>query len=133
MGYVLGDKIRFFNAGVQLTLELDVSINVTQETIETVDKDSENWKTYIAGDRTWTISCSANLDWDAAENVSQFFADIIAGAEIAFDVGSATNAKFYSGNGLLTSWGLEAQRNSLSTFTAEVQGSGALAEEVAAT
>ncbi len=128
MGYVKGDLIRLYNAGVQLTLELDVSISATQDTIETVDKDSDSWKTFITGDRSWTLSASANLDWDAAENVSQFFADFISGAEIAFDVGSAANAKFYGGNGLLTSWGLEAQRNALSTFTLEIQGSGALAE-----
>jgi len=128
MGYIKGDLIRLYNAGVELTLELDVSINVTQDTIETVDKDSDSWKTFITGDRSWTVSASANLDFVAAENVSQFFADIIAGAEIAFDVGAATAAKFYSGNGILTSWGLEAQRNALSTFSLEIQGSGALAE-----
>ena len=128
MGYVKGDYIRFYNAGVKLGLEMDVSISATQDTIETVDKDSASWKTFIAGDRSWTASGSANLDWAATENVSDFFADFIAGAAIAIDVGSANDAKFYSGVGLLTSWGLEAQRNALSTFTFEVQGSGALAE-----
>ena len=128
MGYVKGDFIRFYNQGVVLGLELDVSISATQDTIETVDKDSLSWKTFITGDRSWTVSGSANLDWSATENVSDFFADFIAGAEIAIDVGSSTDSKFYSGNGLLTSWGLEAQRNALSTFTFELQGSGALAE-----
>lgn len=128
MGYVKGDFIRFYNQGVVLGLELDVSISATQDTIETVDKDSLSWKTFITGDRSWTVSGSANLDWSATENVSDFFADFIAGAEIAIDVGSSAEPKFYSGNGLLTSWGLEAQRNALSTFTFELQGSGALAE-----
>jgi len=128
MGYVKGDYIRFYNEGIVLGLEMDVSISATQDTIETVDKDSASWKTFITGDRSWTVSGSANLDWDHAENVTQYFADFVAGAAIAIDVGSANDTTFYSGSGLMTSWGLEAQRNALSTFTFEIQGSGALAE-----
>ena len=128
MGYVKGDFIRFYNAGVVLSLEMDVAISATQDTIETVDKDSLSWKTFITGDRSWTVSGSANLDWSATENISDFFADFIAGAAIAIDVGSSTDSKFYSGSGLMTSWGFDAQRNALSVFTFEVQGSGALAE-----
>ena len=128
MGYVKGDYIRFYNEGIVLGLEMDVSISATQDTIETVDKDSASWKTFITGDRSWTVSGSANLDWDHAENVTQYFADFVAGAAIAIDVGSANDTTFYSGSGLMTNWGLEAQRNALSTFTFEIQGSGALAE-----
>lgn len=128
MGYVKGDYVRFYNEGIVLGLEMEVSISATQDTIETVDKDSLSWKTFITGDRSWTVSGSANLDWDNAENVSQFFADFVAGAEIAIDVGSAIDTTFYSGGGILTGWGLTGTRNTLSTFTFEVQGSGALAE-----
>ena len=128
MGYVKGDYVRFYNEGIVLGLEMDVSISATQDTIETVDKDSLSWKTFITGDRSWTVSGSANLDWSHAENVTQYFADFIAGAAIAIDVGSAIDTTFYSGSGLLISWGLTATRNNLSTFTFEVQGSGALAE-----
>ena len=128
MGYVKGDSIRFYNQGVVLGLEMEVSLNGSLDTIETTDKDSAGWKTFEDGDKTWTASGSANLDWSATENVSDFFADFIAGAAIAIDVGSSTDSKFYGGNGLLTSWSLEGPRNGLSTFSFEVQGSGALAE-----
>jgi predicted secreted protein len=128
MGYVKGDYIRFYNAGVQLTLEMEVSISATLDTIETVDKDSAAWKTFIAGDKSWTVSGSANLDWAAAENITQTYADFVAGAAVAIDVGSANDTTFYSGNGIFTSFGFDAARNALATFTFEVQGSGALTE-----
>jgi len=128
MGYVKGDNIRFYNAGVQLTLEMEVSLSASLDTIETTDKDSAGWKTFEDGDKSWTCSGSANLDFDAAENVSQFFVDFVAGDAIAVDVGSAVDTKFYSGNGIMNAFSLEGPRNGLSTFSFEIQGTGALTE-----
>lgn len=128
MGYVKGDNINFYNQGVKLSLEMEVSLNGSLDTIETTDKDSAGWKTFIAGDKSWTVSGSANLDWDATEGISDFFADFIAGTAIAVDVGSSTDSKFYSGNGILNSWSLEGPRNGLGTFSFEVQGTAPLEE-----
>lgn len=128
MAYVLGDKIRFYNAGARLSLEMEVSLSASGDTIETTDKDSAGWKTFLLGDKSWTCSGSANLDWTATENISQAFTDFTTGTAVAIDVGSAENAKFYSGNGLITSWSFEGPRNGLATFSFEVQGTGALTE-----
>jgi len=128
MGYVKGDWIRFYNAGIQLDLEMETTLTVSMDTIETTDKDSAGWKKFEDGDKSWTCSGSANLDWTATENASTFFANLVTGDAIAFDVGSANDVKFYSGSGLLTEWSLEGPRNGLATFSYSVQGTGALTE-----
>ena len=128
MGYVKGDWIRFYNAGVPLTLEMEVSVSASLDTIETTDKDSAGWKTFTDGDKSWTASGSANLDWDAAENITQTYTDFVAGTAVALDIGSANNSKFYSGNGIINSFNFEGPRNALATFSFEVQGTGALTE-----
>jgi TP901-1 family phage major tail protein len=128
MGYVKGDNIRFYNGEVQLDLEMEVSISASLDTIETTDKDSAGWKTFIDGDKSWTASGSANLDWSATENVSTTFADFVAGTAVNIDVGSAVDAKFYSGSGIINSWSFEGPRNGLATFSFEVQGTGTLTE-----
>jgi predicted secreted protein len=128
MAYVRGNKIRFYSGGVQLSLELEVTISATMETIPTTDKDSASWTSIVDGDKSWTVSGSANLDWTATENISQTFTDFTAGEAVLIDVGSATNAKFYSGSGYITSWNLEAPVSGLATFSFEVQGTGALTE-----
>lgn len=128
MAYVKGDWIQFYSGGVKLSLEMDVTISGSLDTIETTDKDSAGWKTFEDGDKSWTCSGTANVDFTATENVSQSFADFIAGAEVAIDVGSSTDTKYYSGNGLITTWTLNGPRNGLATFTFDVQGTGALAE-----
>lgn len=128
MAYVRGNKIRFYSGGVRLNLELEVTITTTMEIIPTTDKDSASWVTNVDGDKSWTVSGSANLDWTATENVSSTFADFVAGSAVAIDVGSADNAKFYSGSGYITSWTLTAPLSGLATFSFEVTGSGALSE-----
>jgi predicted secreted protein len=128
MGYVKGDSIRFYNNGTVLSLEMEVSLSASLDTIETTDKDSSGWKTFEDGDKSWTVSGSANLDFSATEGASELFADFIAGDNVAVDVGSSSDSKFYSGNGLIQAWSLEGPRNGLSTFSFEVQGTGALAE-----
>ena len=128
MAYVKGDNIRFYNGGVALTLEMEVSISASLDTIETTDKDSAGWKTFVSGDKGWTCSGSANLDWIAAENITQTYADFVAGTAVAIDVGSSANSKFYSGNGIINSFSFEGPRNGLATFSFEVQGTGALTE-----
>ena len=128
MGYVKGDQIRFYNQGVAVTLEMEVSLSASMETRETTNKDTAGWKAFEDGDKSWTASGSAMLDWAAAENVSQLFTDFVAGDAVAVDIGSATNAKFYSGNAVITSWSFEGPRNGIATFSFEVQGTGALTE-----
>jgi TP901-1 family phage major tail protein len=128
MGYVKGDSIRFYNQGVVLGLEMEVSLTASLDTIETTDKDSAGWKTFIDGDKSWTCSGTANLDWAATENISDIFADFIAGTAVAIDIGSATDSKYYGGNGIINSWSFEGPRNGLATFSFEVQGTGALTE-----
>ena len=128
MGYQKGDWIRFYNAGVELTLEMEVTVEASMETIPTTDKDSGGWTTAVAGDKDWNCSGSANLDWDAAENITQTYADFVAGAAIAIDVGSANQPKFFSGSGLFNSFSFTGPRNGLATFSFGVKGSGALTE-----
>jgi len=110
---------------------METTLTVSMDTIETTDKDSAGWKTFEDGDKSWTCSGSANLDWNASyENASTFFADIVAGDAIAIDIGSANDVKFYSGNGLLTEWSLEGPRNGLATFSFAAQGTGSITEAV---
>ena len=128
MGYVKGDSVRFYNNGTVLSLEMEVSISASLDTIETTDKDSAGWKTFEDGDKSWTASGSANLDFAAAEGAQEVFADFIVGDAVAVDVGSHASSVFYSGSGLINSWSLEGPRNGLGTFSFEVQGTGPLTE-----
>jgi len=128
MGYVKGDSIRFYRAGQALSLEMEVSLSATLDTIETTDKDSAGWKTFEDGDKSWTASGSANLDWTKQENASEIFTAFGTGDAVAVDIGSDSDSKFYGGNALITSWSIEGPRNGLATFSFEVQGVGSLTE-----
>lgn len=126
MGFVKGDNVRFYNNGTVLSLEMEVSISASLDTIETTNKDSDGWKTFEDGDKSWTASGSANLDFAATEGAQEVFADFIVGDAVSVDVGSSTDSVFYSGSALITSWSLDGPRNGLATFAFEVLGTGAL-------
>jgi predicted secreted protein len=128
MGYVKGDSIRFYKAGQVLSLEMEVSLSTSLDTIETTDKDSAGWKTFEDGDKSWTASGSANLDWTKQENATQMFTAFVAGDAVAVDIGSSADSKFYGGNALINSFSIEGPRNGLGTFSFEVQGTGVLTE-----
>lgn len=128
MGYVKGDKVRFYSGGIELSLEMEVSLNLDMDTIETSDKDSGGWKTFEDGDKEWDASGTANLDWSATENVSQTFSDFTVGDAIEVDVGSADDTKFYAGSALITNWNLTGPRNGLATFSFAVKGTGPITE-----
>jgi predicted secreted protein len=130
---VKGDNIRFYIAGYKVGLEMEVSLSVTADMTETSNKDNAGWKTFIQGDKAWTASGSAMLDWVAQQNVTQLFTALTAGTEAAIDIGSATNTKFYSGNGLITSWSFDGPRGGVATLSFEWQGTGALAEAASIT
>jgi predicted secreted protein len=130
---IKGDNIRLYVAGYKIGLEMETSLSVTADTIETTNKDTAGWKTFIQGDKSWTVSGSAMLDWSAQSNITQLFTAITAGTEAALDLGSSTDVKYYSGNGIITSWSFDGPRNGVATLSFEWQGTGTLSAAAART
>ena len=125
MSYVKGDSVRFYKGSDVLDLELEVSLMANLDTIETTVK-GNNFKTFLSGDKTWEVSAKANLDWTKDYNISQTFADLTAGNQIAISIGNGSN--YYSGGALLTSWTLEAAHNDLGKISFTCKGMSALVE-----
>ena len=128
MAIVAGDNIVFYLDGVKVTLQMDCTLNYTADMIETTNKDSAGAKSFIAGDTSWTMSGSSQLDWADTPNAADIFADISAGTSVAVDMGVVTTGKVYGGNGYFTSFSIEGPRNGVGSVAFEVQGTGALTE-----
>jgi len=122
---VKGDSIRFYKGNTVLDLEMEVSLNASMDTIESTVKGNA-WKTFKSGDKTWSVSGKANIDWSQDYNISEVFTDITAGNTIGVSIGYDSN--FYTGGGILTKWTLEAAHNDLGRFSFELQGGNVLTE-----
>tara|TARA_R100001594_G_scaffold39780_3_gene71617 strand:+ start:711 stop:1142 length:432 start_codon:yes stop_codon:yes gene_type:complete len=110
-------------------------LSLTQETIDTTNKDSGGRKEFINGVKSWTLSCEA-FTTSSGETVSgdTSINALDAGTKIyvQFRDGSGqANAKKYTGYGYITSIGVGANVGEFSTYSIEIQGTGQLTQAAA--
>ena len=125
MSYVKGDSIRFYKGSTMLDLEMEISVGANMDTIESTVKGNV-WKTFKSGDKTWTASGSANLDWSQDYNASELFADLKAGNTVGVSIGMSGN--YYSGGGIFTKFNIDASHNDLAKISFDLTGSSTLTE-----
>jgi predicted secreted protein len=104
---------------------------ITKDMIETTNKDSAGAKEYIAGEYGYTMSVEGMFEEDASVGAliswKEIIADLMAGTEITIVMTSAITGDLkLSGAALFSDLKLTAPQNAVSTFTASIQGTGAL-------
>ena len=110
---------------------------ITKDMIETTNKDSAGAKEYIAGEYGYTMSVEGMFEEDASVGAliswKEIIADLMAGTEITIVMTSAITGDLkLSGAALFSDLKLTAPQNAVSTFTASIQGTGALTVSVIA-
>jgi len=104
---------------------------ITKDMIETTNKDSAGAKEYIAGEYGYTMSVEGMFEEDASVGAliswKEIMTDLMAGTEITIVMTSALTGDLkLSGAALFSDLKLTAPQNAVSTFTASIQGTGAL-------
>jgi predicted secreted protein len=104
---------------------------ITKDMIETTNKDSAGAKEYIAGEYGYTMTVEGMFEEDASVGAliswKEIIADLMAGTEITIVMTSAVTGDLkLSGAALFNDLKLTAPQNAVSTFTASIQGTGAL-------
>ena len=145
---VLGKDLMLFVGGKAIALATSCKLSMSAETIDTQSKDSGIWTEKDIKKLSWNCS-SENLfsaDTDA-NSYDKLFALMIAREPIEIKLGIPANADsgelpsggwtpptagVYSGNVLITSLELNAPDGDKATFSANFEGTGALAKDKAA-
>lgn len=141
---VYGDKLMLYYDGKPIALGQSCQIDITAETIDTTTKMSGNWKEFLTGQLSYTLSSEALLTYSTAAvegvDMSKFttFADLLklyakrnpvefklavskdASADFAADV------EFLSGTAIINQLSANAQMSQLTTCSIQMQGSGEL-------
>jgi predicted secreted protein len=104
---------------------------ITKDMIETTNKDSAGAKEYIAGEYGYTMSVEGMFEEDGSVGAliswKEIITDLMAGTEVTIVMTSnATGDLKLSGSALFNDLKLTAPHNAVSTFTASIQGTGAL-------
>lgn len=116
---------------VTLVGQTSGSLSFTSDTLDITTKDSVKFKEFLAGEANATLSASGLYDPEAAEGVSEAFANIVAGTALKWTFGEITaGSTAWTGNGILTSLQIQADKNSPVTYAVEFQNSGTPTETV---
>lgn len=108
---------------------------ITKDMIETTNKDSSGAKEYIAGEYGFTMSVEGMFEEDASVGAliswKEIMTDLLAGTIVTIVMTSnVTGDLKLSASALFNDLKLTAPQNAVSTFTASIQGTGALTVSV---
>jgi predicted secreted protein len=105
--------------------------SITKDMIETTNKDSAGAKEYIAGEYGYTMSIEGMFEEDASVGAliswKEILTDLIAGTSVTIVMTSNVSGDIkLSGSAFFSDLNLTAPNNDVTTFTASIQGTGAL-------
>ena len=105
--------------------------SITKDMIETTNKDSAGAKEYIAGEYGYTMSIEGMFEEDASVGAliswKEILTDLIAGTSVTIVMTSNVSGDIkLSGSAFFSDLNLTAPKNDVTTFTASIQGTGAL-------
>lgn len=105
--------------------------SITKDMIETTNKDSAGAKEYIAGEYGYTMSVEGMFEEDASVGAQiswkEILTDLLAGTSVTIVMTSNVSGDIkLSGSAFFSDLNLTAPKNDVTTFTASIQGTGAL-------
>ena len=105
--------------------------SITKDMIETTNKDSAGAKEYIAGEYGYTMSVEGMFEEDGSVGAliswKEILTDLLAGTSVTIVMTSNVTGDIkLSGSAFFSDLNLTAPRNDVATFTASIQGTGAL-------
>ena len=113
----------------KIVCQTSASVEFTQDSIEITCKDGI-WKTYISGEKGWTIPFEAIKDETEASVQAEILENILgAGGELDVAIVHAPNGtivKGMSGKAILSSVSISVPKNEAATLSGTLQGTGAL-------
>lgn len=111
------------------------SLEMTMDTIDTSNKMSGAFKTYLVGQMGWSLSSDSLLTFSstAGESVSDLFTAMTSRTPITVkfakaDTGFAAGVPSYSGSALITSLNIQADNNEVASLSVALTGTGALTQ-----
>ena len=127
-----GSNLLVFNAttGEVIACQRNVDVSFTDDLIDVTCKSDNGYSTFLAGKRTFNISCEALTDWQPTapdEGISELVALYNSRSPIEFNLADPTNTDIYfNGIGYIESLEVNAGTETEVTYTATITGTADL-------
>jgi len=107
------------------------SMNTTADMLDATTADSQGWKEFVAGEKNLNLSVGGLYDPDAAEGVSEAWANLTQGNTFTWKYGqTAAGQTYWTGTGLISSVNIQGDKNTLTSYSIEIQNTGTPTETV---
>lgn len=102
------------------------SLSMEADTIDVSNKSDFGWSSFIAGARSWSVSCDGQFITDD-KGQEALMAAFVAGTNVKVEMKNADDSVYFAGEAAITSIELEAAFDDVCTMSLELQGLGELA------
>ena len=128
MAFEKGNDIRVSVGSVLIGGQQNCSLSMEADTIDISNKSDFGWSSFIAGAKSWTVSCDGQFITDdkGQEALMKAFVD---GTNVKVEMKNADDSVYFAGEAAITSIELEAAFDDVCTMSLELQGLGELAVE----
>lgn len=104
------------------------SLSMEADTIDISNKSDFGWSSFIAGARSWSVSCDGQFITDD-KGQEALMAAFVAGTNVKVEMKNADDSVYFAGEAAITSIELEAAFDDVCTMSLELQGLGELSVE----
>ena len=109
------------------------SLDMSADMLDTTTADSAGAKEYIGGEYGGTVQVGALYDPEAIEGFSESFGYLKAGTILTIKWGPTTpGSTYYTSSALISSVNLTGDKNSIASYTVNLQLTGAITESTVA-
>lgn len=104
------------------------SLSMEADTIDVSNKSDFGWSSFIAGAKSWSVSCDGQFITDDAGQKALMEA-FVDGTNVKVEMKNADDSVYFAGEAAITSIELEAAFDDVCTMSLELQGLGELSVE----
>lgn len=124
-GTVNGTDILLYSDGNAIGASTGASMSWTQNTIETTNKDTGNYSTFIAGRKAGTMSVEGMYALDETYGFSYLWGLFIESSTVTLRYSTEVSGdKYYQCDAIITSLDSDAPDNDNASFSASFQATG---------
>ena len=122
---IQGLNIMVYLGTTALGGQKNCTLSMEADTIDVSNKNDFGWSSFIAGAKSWTVSCDGQFltnDEGQAALIEAFRNS----SEVEIEMRDADSTIYYGGTAVITSLELEASYDDVFAYSVEFQGKGAL-------
>lgn len=136
MALVKGTDLRIYVGTKVIANEKNCDIELSTKMIDTSSKDSGAWETAIPGRKNWSLSATANLDYDDGTSTYTYDELLTAWMDqteltVSFKT-AATGATILTGKAYVESVPVKGGDQEIATVDIKLKGNGSLTKTTAA-